>query len=217
MNGTELLAKTKESPVIPVFSHENTEIAYAVLKTCYEAGVRVFEFTNRTEKAASVYAELWQQKQDFPDLALGIGTIMDETQGNQFINLGTDFIVAPIVDLALAKLCEEHELSWTPGCGTLTEVILAERNGARLIKVFPADVLGAAFIKGVKAPCPKLNLMPTGGVTPEEGNLKTWFSAGAHCVGMGSQLIPKHFSGSEEDVEQLQEKIKSALSIIKSF
>lgn len=185
----QLISRARLSGIIPVFSHEDPEVAYSVLKACYSGGIRVFEFTNRTVNALDVFSHLISRKKDFPELVLGAGTVMDANQCDDFINAGADFIVAPIIDMEVAERCRKAAISWTPGCGTLTEIITAERLGAGLIKVFPADVLGPDFIRAVLGPCPWLHLMPTGGVTPEKANLQQWFSAGVVCVGMGSKLI----------------------------
>ncbi len=194
--GEQLLEKINTAPIVPVFSHTDKATALAVVKACYDGGISVFEFTNRNKEAAEVFEYLLSQKEQFPGMALGIGTIMNEEQAQQFIALGADFIVSPILDEKVAALCTKNNISWTPGCGTLTEIIQGQRWGATLIKVFPADVMGPKFIAGVKGPCPDLNLMPTGGVTPEEEELKTWFRSGVVCVGMGSQLMDKQLIAS---------------------
>lgn len=216
MNSQELIEKVKETRIIPVFSHDDPETAYQVVKACYDGGIRVFEFTNRSAKAIDSFKYLVSRKSNFPGLALGIGTIMDRSQGELFYEAGAEFIVAPIVDAELAAFCQEKAIAWTPGCGTLTEVITAERLGAKLMKVFPADVLGPKFIKGVLGPCGHLNLMPTGGVTPEKANLESWFNAGVVCVGMGSQLISKEMIQNQQ-YKELTEVVKAALDTIKSI
>lgn len=211
--GEQLLEKLASAPIVPVFSHTDKATALAVVKACYEGGITVFEFTNRNEQAAEVFEYLLSQKEQFPGLALGIGTIMDEKQAHQYIDLGSDFIVSPILDQQVAELCAQNNISWTPGCGTLTEIIQGQRWGASLIKVFPADVLGPKFVAGVKGPCPHLNLMPTGGVTPDEEELKTWFHSGVICVGMGSQLMDKQLISSG-NFKALSEKIKEVVGFV---
>ncbi|MGB3468253.1 MAG: bifunctional 4-hydroxy-2-oxoglutarate aldolase/2-dehydro-3-deoxy-phosphogluconate aldolase [Cyclobacteriaceae bacterium] len=209
----ELLRKAKETSIIPVFSHDTTEVAFKVIKACYYGGIRVFEFTYRSQNALKVFQELQPSLKELPGLSLGIGTIMDIHQCRQFYNAGASFIVSPIVDKEVAMFCQERQISWTPGCGTLTEIITAERLGAQLIKVFPADVLGPKFIRSVLGPCSHLNLMPTGGVTPSEENLKAWFDAGVACVGMGSKLL-SHSEIRESNYEGLTRKVARLLSVI---
>ncbi len=214
--GEQLLEKINLAPIVPVFSHTDKANALAVVKACYDGGITVFEFTNRNEQATEVFEYLLSQREQFPGLALGIGTIMDEKQAQQFIDLGADFIVSPILDQKVAELCAKNNISWTPGCGTLTEIIQGQRWGATLIKVFPADVMGPKFIAGVKGPCPNLNLMPTGGVTPDEEELKIWFRSGVVCVGMGSQLMDKQLISSG-NFKELSFKIKEVVSFVKKL
>jgi 2-dehydro-3-deoxyphosphogluconate aldolase/(4S)-4-hydroxy-2-oxoglutarate aldolase len=211
--GEQLLKKISSAPIVPVFSNTEKATALAVVKACYDAGITVFEFTNRNKQAFEVFEYLLSQRDQFPGLALGIGTIMDEKQASQYIDAGADFIVSPILDQQVAELCAKNNISWTPGCGTLTEIIQGERWGATLIKVFPADVMGPKFIAGVKGPCPHLNLMPTGGVTPDEEELKTWFRAGVVCVGMGSQLMDKQLISSG-NFKALSQNIKEVLDFV---
>lgn len=215
-SGPQLLEKIEETRIIPVFSHDDNEVAYAVVKACYEGGIRVFEFTNRSAQALSVFKYLVSRMGDFPGMALGVGTIMNLEQCKAYFEAGAQFIVAPIVDEEVAAFCREKGISWTPGCGTLTELIRGERLGASLMKVFPADVLGPKFIKGVLGPCSHLKLMPTGGVTPEKENLKSWIEAGVVCVGMGSQLISKQVL-AEERFETLTATVSAAISTIKTL
>lgn len=207
----QLIVKVRETGIIPVFSHEAAETALAMLRACYRGGIRVFEFTNRVPGAIDVFRYLVSRKNEFPGLVLGAGTIMNSQQCHEYIRANADFIVAPIIDEQVAITCRKEGISWTPGCGTLTEIITAERMGAGLMKVFPAEVLGPEFIKAALGPCPWLKLMPTGGVIPQEENLQRWFSAGVTCVGMGSRLIPSKAlqSGDFSEVEATTARIIS--------
>jgi 2-dehydro-3-deoxyphosphogluconate aldolase/(4S)-4-hydroxy-2-oxoglutarate aldolase len=186
-----MLTKIKHSRIIPVFYHQDVEVAKSVMEACYNGGLRVFEFTNRGENAYDVFLKLKEFAQRFPDLSLGIGTIMDSTAAELFVTADADFIVSPILSPEVAKVCTRHKKFWIPGCGTLTEIVNAKNAGAELIKVFPGSVLGPKFISSVLAVVPDLKLMPTGGVEPTTENLKAWFDAGVYCVGIGSQLISK--------------------------
>jgi 2-dehydro-3-deoxyphosphogluconate aldolase/(4S)-4-hydroxy-2-oxoglutarate aldolase len=213
LTGAQFIAKVSEAPIIPVFSHDDKDVSYKVVKACYEGGIRIFEFTNRTSGAIEVFKYLVSRISDFPGLALGAGTIMDRNQAEAFYQAGASFIVAPIIDAEVAAFCKSKGISWTPGCGTLTELVTAERMGASLMKIFPADVLGPKFIRGVLGPCPGLKLMPTGGVTTDRENLTEWFKAGVVCVGMGSQLISKDLIKQERYAE-LTTTIAAALRIV---
>ena len=175
--------------LVPVFNHSDSEVAKSVMESCYHAGVRVFEFTDRGPNALEVFTLLAGHAKQFPDLILGIGTIFSAEQADAFFQKGAQFIVSPAMIPELADYCRKQEVLWIPGCGTVTEIHQAQGHGARLVKVFPGNVLGPTFVSSVKAVFPKLPLMPTGGVAPNLENLKLWFDAGVSCVGMGSKLI----------------------------
>ena len=102
-----------------------------------------------------------------------------------------NFVVGPLFNPAIAPICNRRNIPYAPGCGTVTEVGMAQEAGCDLCKVFPGDVLGPAFVKGLRAPMPWSKLMVTGGVKPTRENLEGWFKAGVYCVGMGSNLFPK--------------------------
>lgn len=178
--------------LIPPFNHPDENAAKKILDAIYAGGLRIIEFTNRRENALEVFKSLVKHiDKNLPGLILGVGTIMNAKQAKQFYKAGAQFIVSPVTDKGTGEFCVKNKLFWMPGAGTATEVINATDMGADLIKVFPAEVLGPAFIKAVKAPCPWTKLMASGGVTFEESNLRNWFDAGADCVAMGSNLFSK--------------------------
>jgi len=209
-----LLNKLRDNPVVPVFNHSNPEVASKVMEVCYKAGIRVFEFTNRDEGAADVFSHLNTQRDSMDGLWLGTGTVMDADQTEDFIGRGAQFIVSPIMDLEMAEVCNAHNLPWIPGCGSLTEIIKATRAGSALQKIFPGSVLGPGFIKAVRGPCSYLKLMPTGGVKDTDDNLKAWFDAGAHAVGMGSAMFPKKLI-ADRQWDELEKHIKRIITMAK--
>jgi 2-dehydro-3-deoxyphosphogluconate aldolase / (4S)-4-hydroxy-2-oxoglutarate aldolase len=187
----EVLSVMKQTGMVPVFYHKDIEVAKQVLKACYAGGVRAFEFTNRGEFAHEVFGELTKYAaKECPEMIMGIGSIVDAPTASLYIQLGANFIVGPLFNPDVAKVANRRLVPYAPGCGSVTEVGFAQEMGCDICKVFPGDVLGAAFVKGLKAPMPWSNLMVTGGVKPEEANLKAWFDAGVTCVGMGSNLFP---------------------------
>ena len=211
---TEILSLFEKCGMIPVFYHPDYGVCKNVVDACYAGGLRIFEYANRGEKAAEVFQKLKTYvKTTYPDLKLGIGSIINGKQAEQFIALEADFIVAPILDESTAIVCHKANIFWVPGCGTLTEIAKAENMGAEIIKIFPGSVLGPEFIKAVKGPMPWLKLMPTGGVEPTKENLRAWLKAGAVCVGMGSQLISKKIIDTK-DYLALTEQIKQTYLII---
>jgi len=214
-NKIKTLSTILESGMVPVFYHSDVEVAKQVVKACYEGGVRAFEFTNRGDFAHEVFGELnkWVSK-ECPDMIMGIGSVVDVPTASFYIQLGANFIVGPLFNPDVAKVANRRNIPYTPGCGTVFEVGIAHEAGCDLIKIFPGDVLGPAFVKGLKAPMPWSMLIITGGVKPEEANLKSWFDAGAGAVGMGSNLFPKE-AIDKKDWGAITNLCKDALNIIR--
>ena len=196
MKKEQLIDLMLETKVVPLFYEADKDIARELVDACYAGGGRVIEFTNRGDKALEVFENLIAYcKQNYPSMALGIGSIATVAQAERFINVGAHFLVSPFLDEDVAKYAASRNIFWTGGCATLTEMHTAYKWGVPLMKAFPGNILGPAFIKAAKAPCPYFKIMPTGGVKPEAANLKEWFGAGASCVGMGSQLFVKNTEG----------------------
>lgn len=213
---TEVLTVMKQTGLVPVFYHKDVEVAKNVVKACYAGGVRAFEFTNRGEFAHEVFGELVKfANRECPEMIMGIGSIVDAPTAALYIQLGANFIVGPLFNPEVAKTANRRLVPYAPGCGSVSEVGFAQEMGCDLCKVFPGDVLGAGFVKGLKAPMPWSNLMVTGGVKPEQANLKSWFDAGVTCVGMGSNLFPAELmkAGDWNGIAQL---CKETLEIIAS-
>lgn len=213
----QVYAMMVETGMIPVFYHSDLEIAKQVVKACYQGGVRVFEFTNRGDFAHETFGELnkWAIK-ECPDMILGIGSIVDAGTASLYLQLGANFIVGPLLNPDIFKVCNRRQTAYIPGCSSVSEVGYAQELGAELVKVFPGDVIGSGFVKGLKAPMPWSNIMVTGGVTPEEENLKKWFDAGVTCVGMGSNLFPKNVIATE-NWDEISRICEEALKIIRKL
>jgi 2-dehydro-3-deoxyphosphogluconate aldolase/(4S)-4-hydroxy-2-oxoglutarate aldolase len=212
----EVALKMKETGMIPVFFHKDVEVCKGVIKACYAGGARVFEFTNRGDRAHEVFRDLiiWASK-ELPDMILGIGSVVDAGTTSLYIQLGANFIVSPILSEEMARVCNRRKIAWSPGCGSLSEISKAEELGAEVVKIFPgSSVGGPEFVKAVKGPCPWSSIMPTSGVTPEKANLEQWFKAGVHCVGMGSQLMVTDSSGNY-DLAKIESLTRDALNIIR--
>jgi len=211
----QVLTAMKETGMVPVFYNKDIEVAKNVLKACYEGGVRAFEFTNRGDFAHEVFRDLVKfAAVECPEMILGIGSIVDAPAATLYIQMGANFIVGPLFNPDVAKVANRRLVPYTPGCGSVSEVGFAQELGCDLCKVFPGDVLGTNFVKGLKAPMPWSQLMVTGGVKPEEGNLKGWFDAGVTCVGMGSNLFPADLIKAQ-DWAGITKLCSDALAIIK--
>lgn len=201
--------------MVPVFYNPDIETSKKVLKACYDGGVRAFEFTNRGNKAAEVFAELIRfAEKELPGMILGIGSISFPKDARKFIRLGANFIVGPQFVPYIVPVCKWHRIPYMPGCGSVSEVGRAQRAGCEICKVFPGDVLGPKFIKALRAPMPWSKIMVTGGVKPEKENLEEWFKAGVTCVGMGSNLFPKEIIAAGQ-WSAISELCSNALKIIK--
>lgn len=199
-NKIQVLNAMASTGMVPVFYHKDVEVAKNVVKACYDGGVRAFEFTNRGDFAQDVFAELvkWAAK-ECPEMIMGIGSIVDPGTAALYIQLGANFVVGPLFNPEIAKICNRRLIPYTPGCGSVSEIGFAQELGCDLCKVFPAgNVGGPSFVKNVKAPMPWSMLMVTGGVEPTKENLTAWIKAGVTCVGMGSNLFPKEVVDAQD-------------------
>ncbi len=214
----EVVLKMKETGIVPVFYHADADICRSVVKACYDGGIRVFEFTNRGDFAHELFAEVnkWAAR-ECPEMIMGVGSVIDAPTAALYIQLGANFIVAPLIDEETAKVCNKRKIAWSPGCGSVTEIGRAHELGSEVVKIFPgSQVGGPEFVSAVKGPMPWASIMPTGGVSPDEANLTGWFKAGVHCVGMGSQLFPKSVLAAKNWTE-ITNKCREALAIVRKL
>ncbi|MEE2771967.1 MAG: bifunctional 4-hydroxy-2-oxoglutarate aldolase/2-dehydro-3-deoxy-phosphogluconate aldolase [Bacteroidota bacterium] len=213
----EVVQEMEKTGLVPVFYHSDLETCKNIVRSSYDAGIRVFEFTNRGDFAQDIFAALVRYaEKECPGLMLGIGSVIDPATTAMYLQLGANFIVSPIMNPEMARICNRRKVAWMPGCGTLTEISEAQECGAEVVKIFPAsEVGGPSFIKAVKGPMPWTSIMPTGGVSPNKENLQDWFGAGAHCVGIGSKLFIK--KDGAYDFSAIQKKIEDSLQIIKEL
>lgn len=217
MNKSEkVIQQIIHSGLLPLYYHESKDLSVSILKALYQSGIRIVEYTNRGKNALINFEALRTiASQEMPDLLLGIGTIKTAEAAKEFIDLGADFIVSPIVSAEVAKIVLEHNLAWIPGCLTPTEIHQAQVYGARLVKIFPGNLVGASYVQSIKDIFPDLLFMPTGGVEPEEQNLKSWFTAGVAAVGMGSKLL-KTSEIEENNFEALSAYITKVAILIQT-
>ncbi|MGV3529100.1 MAG: bifunctional 4-hydroxy-2-oxoglutarate aldolase/2-dehydro-3-deoxy-phosphogluconate aldolase [Flavisolibacter sp.] len=211
----EILKLIPEQGVLPLFFYKDTEVSIAVLKTLYEAGIRSVEYTNRGEAALKNFREMKKVcEAELKDMYLGVGTIKNAEAAQAFIDAGADYIISPGLVEEAAAVADKHGLLWVPGCMTPTEVIRAENLGATMVKLFPGNILGPAFLGAIKTLFPTLLFMPTGGVEAENENLSSWFKAGVCAVGMGSKLITKA-ALENRDYEAIRSETLKSLQLIK--
>jgi len=211
----QVLTAMSSTGMVPVFYHKDAEVAKNVMKACYEGGVRAFEFTNRGDFAHEVFAELVKfASKECPEMIMGVGSIVDPATAALYLQLGANFVVGPLFNPEIAKICNRRLVPYTPGCGSVSEIGFAQEVGCDLCKVFPAgNVGGPSFVKNIKGPMPWSMLMVTGGVEPTEENLNAWIKAGVTCVGMGSNLFPSSVIAAKE-WSKISTLCKDALAII---
>ncbi len=197
---TTILNHIQNYPIIPVYYNDDANKCISIVQACYEGGIRTFEFTNRGKKALDNFKALVDYRdKHLPELYLGIGTIKTPEEAQEYIQLGADFIVSPVVNPAIAEFTLKKDILWIPGCMTPTEISIAENAGAPLIKLFPGSIIGPDFLKNIKPLFPSLLFMPTGGIGLEKESLDSWFSKGAVAIGLGSNLFQAPSGSSTPD------------------
>ena len=210
----EVASVMKQTGMVPLFFHTDVELGKKIVKACYDGGARLMEFTSRGDFAFEIFGALNKYAlAELPGMILGVGSITDAAAASLYMQLGANFIVTPVLREDIAIACNRRKVLWSPGCGTLTEIARAEELGCEIVKLFPGDIYGPNFIKAIKGPCPWTSIMPTGGVSTSEDNLKGWFDAGVTCVGIGSQLISNEILANK-DYDGLKLKVQQTLAII---
>ena len=208
------IAAIRKQGLLPLFYYEDAQVSLEIVRALYKGGVRVFEYTNRGKAALENFKFLKEAlKTEMQDLFLGIGTIKNVSELNDFLAAGADFIVCPVVDLEVGKLAHEAGLLWIPGCMTPTEINVAHQFGAGIIKLFPANILGPEYLSSIKELFQGQLFVPTGGVEIDETNIDTWFKAGVCAVGMGSKLVSKKIL-ENKDYDTLVSLTTKAIEII---
>lgn len=213
----ELLKLIPEQGILPLYFYKDAEVSVQVLRALYKAGIRAVEYTNRGEAAFQNFKKMREVcDTELKDMYLGIGTIKNGDMAKAFIDAGADFIICPGLIDEVAEVADKKNMLWVPGCMTPSEIIRAENMGAKMIKLFPGNILGAAFMSSIKELFPGLLFMPTGGVDLNKENIEGWFRAGVCAVGMGSKLISKELL-EQKEYAKIEALTKQAMDIVKSI
>ena len=208
----QVITQMKESGLIPLFYNSDINVAKKVLKSCYDGGARLLEFTSRGDFAHEIFQELNKYaSKELPEMILGVGSITDGASASLYLQMGANFIVTPVLREDIAIICNRRKVLWSAGCGSLSEIAKAEELGCEIVKLFPGNIYGPEFVKAIKGPQPWTSIMPTGGVSTDPENLKSWFEAGVVCVGMGSKLISKDIVLNKKYIE-LTQKVSKTLT-----
>jgi len=204
-----------ETGLIPVFYNGDVDTATQIVRACLDGGIRCVEFTNRGDQAHLVFQELVQHFQDDKRAILGAGSVVDPGTASLYMQLGANFIVGPVMDKEVARVCNRRKIPYSPGCGSLNEISAAEELGVEICKIFPgSQVGGPPFVKAIRGPMPWTRIMPTGGVSPTEENIRAWFEAGVACVGMGSKLVTKELVAAR-NFQAITENARQVIAWIK--
>jgi len=204
-----------ETGLVPLFYNGDIEVATKIVQACIDGGARTIEFTNRGDQAHIIFEELIRRFEDNDDIILGVGSVVDQGTTSLYLQLGANFVVSPILDPEMIRICNRRKVACSPGCGTVSEISQAEELGVEIVKIFPGSQLGGAgFVKAVRGPMRWTRIIPTGGVSPTKENIYGWIEAGAACVGMGSKLITKE-AVAAGDYASITANVRQVLAWIK--
>lgn len=206
-----IIQKIKEQKIVPLFYNESFEVSKSIVESLYEAGIRVLEYTNRGKSALENFRKLKElSATEFPELFLGIGTVKNAAEMNEYVNAGADFIITPVIDESIVKNASERNVLLIPGCFTPSDINLAYQHGLRMVKIFPADVVGKKYIRSIRPVFPEMEFMLTGGISSDPEDIMSWLEGGTVAVGLGSSLINPNLSS-----EELKDKMEKLLIQLK--
>jgi len=212
----EVLNRMIAAGLVPVFYSKDPETAKQIADACVAGGAELIEFTNRGDFAYQVFGELVKHvARKHPHVIVGIGSVIDPATAALYIANGANFVVGPILNAEVAKVCNRRKIPYLPGCGSATEISQAEELGVEICKIFPGDSVGGpGFVKAVLGPSPWTRIMPTGGVDATEASIMAWFKAGVACVGIGSKLITNEVVAGG-DFDRIAASVRQVLHWIK--
>jgi len=201
--------------LVPMFNHPQIDVVKNIVQACADGGARIIEFTNRGDRAYQVFLQLGEFcERELPDVILGAGSIVDAPTAAMFISAGANFIVGPIMNPEIARLCNRRKIPYIPGCATVTEISAAEELGVEIVKLFPAGSIGGPeFVKAILAPCPWTSILIMGGLQPTRECLEPWFKAGVKCVGMSSNLLQTQLIAAG-NFKSIAENVRKAIGLI---
>jgi 2-dehydro-3-deoxyphosphogluconate aldolase/(4S)-4-hydroxy-2-oxoglutarate aldolase len=213
-----VLSAMMDQGVIPVFYHHDVEVCTKVIQACVSGGAKCIEFTNRGDFAPHLFLDLARHfARADASVIMGVGSVVDAPTAGIYLANGAKFVVGPLLNADIAKVCNRRKIAYSPGCGSLSEINYAEELGCEIVKIFPGNSVGGPdFVKSVLAPCPWTRIMPTGGVDCTEESLRKWFDAGVACVGMGSNLITKQLIANQ-DYDGIEKKVRDTIQLIKAI
>lgn len=211
-----VLTALMDQGVVPVFYHPEVEVCVGVIQACANAGAKCVEFTNRGDFAAQAFLDIARHFASAdPSVILGAGSVVDAPTAGLYINSGARFVISPYLNPDVAKVCNRRKVPYSPGCGSATEIGLAEELGCEIVKLFPGGAVGGPdFVRNILGPMPWTRIMPTGGVDASEASLRAWFDAGVVAVGMGSNLIDKTLLAAK-DYAGIEASVRRTLNLVR--
>jgi len=204
-----VLSRITESGLVAIVRTDNSDQASRIVEACVDGGAAAIEITFTVPRATAIIEEL-AKRFSTRELALGAGTVLDPETARIAVLAGAQFVVSPSLNTATARLCNRYQIPYLPGAGTIREIVEAMEAGADIIKVFPGDTLGRAFVKAAKAPLPQASLMPTGGVSID--NAAEWIAAGSVALGVGGSLTAGAKTGDFKSITDLTRRFIMAIA-----
>ncbi|MBA3672076.1 MAG: bifunctional 4-hydroxy-2-oxoglutarate aldolase/2-dehydro-3-deoxy-phosphogluconate aldolase [Gemmatimonadaceae bacterium] len=213
-----VLLAMMDQGVIPVFYHPDVETCKRVIQACANGGAKCIEFTNRGDFAAHAFLEVARHFASAdPSVIMGVGSIVDAPTAGIYIANGARFVVGPLLNAEVARVCNRRGIPYSPGCGSATEIGDAQELGCEIVKVFPGSSVGGPdFVKSVMAPMPWTRIMPTGGVEATESSLRKWFGAGIVACGIGGNLITKELLDNK-DYDGIEARVRDTIQLIRTI
>ena len=212
MDRQEILQKLLDSKIVAIVRSPSSAELVSVARALLEGGIGAIEVTFTVPNALEVLNGIARELGEA--IILGAGTVLDAETARLAILAGAQFIVAPNTSQQVIRVCRRYSKVAIPGAFTPTEIVRAWEVGADIVKVFPAEIGGPAYIRALRAPLPQIRLMPTGGV-----NLQTagdFLRAGACCLGIGSQLVEPR-AIAERNFSRITELARQYVSIVRQY
>ena len=211
MDKSEVIQRICQCGVVAVVRAENEQMAMKIAGACVEAGIAGIEVTYTVPGATDVIKALSETYSN-GEIIIGAGTVLDPETARTAILAGASFVVSPCLNTGVVEMCNRYQIACMPGAMTIKEVVECMQAGADIIKVFPGELFGPAFIKAIKGPIPYAKLMPTGGVSLE--NVDAWIKAVSVAVGVGGNLTAGAKKGDYKSISDIGrkfvEKVKEA-------
>lgn len=208
MQKLKLLNRIVDTGLVVVIRADSADQACRIADACAEGGILVMEVTFTFAGALEAIAEL-AKRHPSDGILIGAGTVLDTETARQAMLAGARFIVSPSCSAEVARMCRRYQLPYLPGAGTSQEVVNALEDGADIVKLFPGEALGPAFVKALRGPLPHAPLMPTGGVSAE--NAAEWIQAGCVALGVGGNLTKGAKTGDYASITKLARQLRQTI------